>query len=153
MKQAMWVLAAALATISKNGEASSPAPAFAWLAGHWCSQSDDRRVDEIWLSEVDGSTQGISRTVSAGKIESFEFMRIETKDATTSFLAQPNGAAPTAFALLEHGARHASFANPANDFPDRIDYRREGDRLHARISGPGPDGGTMEIPFDYDRCD
>ena len=151
MKQAAWMLAVAMLIASDWSAADSPA--LDWLAGHWCSEGGDRRVDEIWLSAVDGSTQGVSRTLVSGKLESFEFMRIEAQGTTTSFIAQPNGAPPTAFALQEHGEQRISFVNAAHDFPNRIDYRRAGDRLHATISGPGQDGGTMEIPFDYRRCD
>jgi hypothetical protein len=29
------------------------------------------------------------------------------------------------------------FENPAHDFPTRVAYRRDGDRLVATVSGPG----------------
>lgn len=148
----MWIAVALVAAGSMQVGAAESTPDFGWLAGHWCSDEGGRRVDEVWLSEAGGATHGLSRTVSHGKVESFEFMRIERDGAKITFLAQPDGVAPTAFALVEHGAQHASFANAAHDFPNRIDYRRDGDRLHAQISGPG-ENGEMRIPFDYRRCD
>ena len=36
--------------------------------------------------------------------------------------------------------------------PKRVEYRREGDKLHGEISGPGEDGQEQTIPFDYVRC-
>lgn len=152
MKHAVRMMAMALAAGSAGSEAMAASPDLGWLAGHWCSEAGDRRVDEVWLAGAGGSMHGLSRTLAGGEVESFEFMRVEVDAGTTAFLAQPNGAAPTAFQLSEHGAQHASFANPAHDFPNRIEYRRDGDRLHAQISGPGEDG-PMQIPFDYRRCD
>ena len=146
------IVGAATMMGAANVHSAAEAPDLGWLAGHWCSEEGDRRVDEVWLPSAAGAMHGLSRTVSGGRIESFEYMRIEDEAGKLNFLAQPNGAAPTAFALVEHGAQQASFANPAHDFPNRIEYRREGDRLHAKISGPGSEG-PMEIPFDYRRCD
>jgi hypothetical protein len=152
IRQATWMLAVTIAAGAAQAETPDAAPDLGWLAGHWCSEDGDRRVDEVWLGDAGGAMHGLSRTVSGGELESFEFMRIERDAAATRFLAQPGGAAPTAFTLVEYGAQRASFANPAHDFPNRIDYRRDGERLHAQISGPG-EGGEMRIPFDYRRCD
>jgi hypothetical protein len=152
MKHATLIVAAAVVMGSTGSNANPGAPDLGWLAGHWCSEEGDRRVDEVWLAGAGGSMHGLSRTLAGGKVESFEYMRVEADAGKTSFLAQPNGATPTAFELAEHGAQHASFANPAHDFPNRIEYRREGKQLHAKISGPGQDG-PMEIPFDYRLCD
>jgi hypothetical protein len=44
------------------------------------------------------------------------------------------------------------FENLQNDFPKRIEYRRDGTALKASISGPGDDGKILRIPFDYQRC-
>jgi hypothetical protein len=152
MRQATRMLIAALASGSGSVVANPAAPDLDWLAGHWCSEQGDRRIDEVWLAGSGSAWHGVSRTLADGRLESFEFMRIEADAAGTRFLAQPQGAAATAFALVEQGPRRASFANPAHDFPRRIDYQREGDRLQARISGPGRDG-EIAIPFDYRRCD
>jgi hypothetical protein len=152
MKHVKWMLMSVIAAGAVQAEAPGASPDLGWLAGHWCSDEGGRRVDEVWLDGAGGAMHGLSRTVSGGELESFEFMRIERDAAATRFLAQPGGAAPTAFTLVEHGAQRASFANPTHDFPNRIDYRRDGDHLHAQISGPG-EGGEMRIPFDYRRCD
>jgi hypothetical protein len=60
-----------------------------------------------------------------------------------SFLAQPRGAeGATAFRLVRSAPGEAVFENPAHDFPQRIIYRRTGDRLTGRIEGA--DGQGME---------
>ena len=135
------------------GLATAAEPDFNWLVGHWCSEEDGRRIDEVWLPQAGGMLLGMSRTVNGGKIESFEFMRIATGAAQTALHVQPNGAPPTVFAMTEHGEGWIRFGNAAHDFPNRIEYRREGEKLPAWIAGPGRDGKELKIPFDYRRCD
>ena len=56
------------------------------------------------------------------------------------------------FAIANHGDGWVVFENPAHDFPNRIEYRRDGAGLRASIAGPGADGKTLEIPFNYHCC-
>lgn len=134
------------------GSATAAEPALDWLTAHWCGGDDDRRIDEVWLPEAGGILLGMSRTLRGTKLESFEFMRIVADGEKPAFHVQPNGAPPTVFTMAERGEGWIRFENPAHDFPNRIEYRRSGDRLHAEIAGPGRDGKTMTIPFDYRRC-
>jgi hypothetical protein len=123
-----------------------------WLAGRWCSNSDGRQIEEVWLAEAGATALGMSRTVRGGKLESFEYMRVALEDKSARLHVQPNGAPPTVFSQAGRGEGWIRFENPAHDFPNRIEYRREGDRLHAYIAGPGSDGKEMKISFDYLRC-
>ena len=41
---------------------------------------------------------------------------------------------PVGFRLVASDGTSATFENPAHDFPQRIQYRRDGDRLVATIS-------------------
>jgi hypothetical protein len=152
MKHARVVMAALLALTAQRGAMAAEAPDLGWMAGHWCSEEGGRRVDELWLPPVGGALHGLSRTVADGSVESFEFLRIGHEKGTTTFYAQPNGVAPTGFTLSAHGADWARFENPAHDFPNRIEYRRDGEALNAQISGPGTEGKPMQIPFAYRRC-
>jgi Domain of unknown function (DUF6265) len=53
-----------------------------------------------------------------------------------TFYAQPGGASPpVGFPLESLGKRRAVFENPSHDFPQRVIYWREGDRLRARVEG------------------
>ncbi|MEG3789731.1 DUF6265 family protein [Lysobacter sp. CCNWLW3] len=132
--------------------AAAPDADLGWLAGHWCSQADGERIDETWLPATDGRLYGVSRTVRAGKVTGFEFLRIEPVDGVATYLAQPGGGQATAFARSQGGAQRVRFENPAHDFPQRIEYRREGERLHAQIAGPGRDDKEVRIAFEYRRC-
>ena len=123
-----------------------------WLAGQWCGGSAERKIDEVWLPEAGGTLLGMSRTVLGGNTASFEFMRIVSEDGIPQLRVQPGGAAEVAFTRSAAGDGWIRFDNPANDFPTRIEYRREGDALHAFIAGPGRDGTDVRIPYDYRRC-
>ncbi len=125
---------------------------FDWLAGQWCGGSAERKIEEAWLPEAGGALLGMSRTLRGGATESFEFMRLVPAGSDAGFHVQPNGVAPTVFAIAGHGEGWVVFANPGHDFPQRIEYRRDGTGLQASISGPGPDGKRLEIPFAYRRC-
>ena len=144
---ASWLLAAAMTPAS--AEAGND---LAWLAGHWCMGDARDGTDELWLAANDGQLHGLSRTSRAGRIESFEFLRIQPLDGVVTYLAQPNGRLPTAFRLSASGANWVRFENPQHDFPQRIEYRRDGERLHAEIAGPGKGGKTAVIPCDMRRC-
>ncbi len=49
--------------------------------------------------------------------------------------------------MVEHGLQSVVFANPAHDFPQRVSYSRDGNRLTAIVSG----GDGQGITFAYRR--
>ena len=137
--------------------ASAAAPAadhdLAWLAGAWCGGDAGERIEETWLGPQAGELIGMSRTVTGGRPVGYEFMRIAPgADAAPTFHAQPGGKPPTAFAATGAGPGWIRFANDHHDFPQWIEYRRDGERLLAAIGGPGGDGKQMRIDFNYARC-
>lgn len=150
MKYARAMLGVGLALWA--GAAMAARPGLDWLAGHWCGGDGERRIDEVWLPEAGGVLVGMSRTAKGEKNESFEFMRIVSDGESANFHVQPNGVPPTVFAMAAQGEGWIRFENPEHDFPNRIEYRRDGDRLHAYIAGPGRDGKELRIPFEYRRC-
>jgi len=124
-----------------------------WLQGSWCMSTESGIVEEVWLSEVDGQLIGMGRTTDDGKVASYEFMHLVTADGKTRFTAQPAGGAGTSFIASLVAENHLVVENPAHDFPQKIEYRREADALHATISGPADDGEEMSFSFDYQRCE
>jgi hypothetical protein len=133
--------------------ASPPAAsALDWIAGHWCSEAGQERVEEQWLPARGDMLIGVSRTTKGERTVSFELMRIVASDAGLAFIAQPNGTPPVTFRWTTGGADWARFENPAHDFPQLVEYGRNGDKLRARIAGPGKDGKLTTISFEYERC-
>jgi hypothetical protein len=147
------IVAAALLTIAARAEpgAQTPNRDFDWIAGHWCGERNGSHIEEQWLAARGGVLLGLSRTVKGDKTLSFEFMRIEI-GAETRFVAQPQGNPPTPFKLTASGPGWARFENPAHDFPNRVEYRRTANGLHAEIAGPDKDGKAAIIPFEYAVC-
>jgi len=148
-----WMIATLLGVALGDTVSGSDGPELGWLAGHWCGRSDGARIEEFWLPPVGGVMPGVGRTTVDGRTVSFEFFRIEGSGPDLGYLAQPGGREATRFRLTEAGPNHLRFENPEHDFPTRVEYRREGDRLSAAIAGPGEAGATVEIPFEYRRCD
>lgn len=118
LKSKVAVLGAGLALGS--GAAMAAPAEFDWLAGHWCGGTEERRLDEVWLPEAGGALLGMSRTLSHGDMESFEYMRLVPAGKAAGLHVQPNGVAPTTFVIADHGANWVVFENPQNDFPKRI---------------------------------
>jgi hypothetical protein len=137
-------------------QAAAPAPApdvdLTWLAGAWCGDAQGERVEETWLSPLAGELVGLSRTVRDGRPVSYEFMRIAPVDGVPTFFAQPGGKPPTAFPAVDAGEGRIRFANDHHDFPQWIEYRREGNGLRAEIGGPGGEGKELRIEFRYVAC-
>lgn len=120
-------------------QASTSAPDLSWMAGYWLDCSGGREASETWSDPRAGLLVGHTVTVRNGR-SGFEFARIAPlQDGVLAYVAQPGGAAPTPFRLIESGPQRVVFANPANDFPHRILYQRTGDVLAARIEGADDD--------------
>lgn len=148
-------LAALALLVCGASSATSPgasAPDTGFLQGSWCSTADGETIEETWLAPQAGETIGLSRTVRDGKVVSFEFMRIARRSGKLQYLAQPGGRAPTAFELAHAGVDRLVFENPEHDFPQRIEYAKQGSSLLAVISGPGKGGAREEISVRYVRC-
>lgn len=135
MRSLIALLAAPL--ILSAPQANAAPPDLGWMAGEWIGCDGDEVVEEHWMGPAGGVLVGANLTRSKdGKRRSFEFLRVAPNaDGGLSYLAHPGGRAPTEFRSVSLEPGKAVFENPANDFPTRILYWREGERLHARIEG------------------
>ncbi|NCF63081.1 MAG: hypothetical protein GWP58_09540 [Gammaproteobacteria bacterium] len=144
----MAVLATPLAGCKENAAVDlSPD----WIVGHWCGSLDGISVEELWRPPEDGVYIGVGRTRDSGK-NSIEYLRIEDIDGVQNYIAQPAGQPSTPFKRTAGGESWVRFENPDHDFPQRIEYRREGDMLHAEIAGPNKDGEPKEFLFKFSAC-
>jgi hypothetical protein len=109
----------------------------AWMEGRWVGSTDGIDMEEHWTSPAGGALIGMHKDVKAGRMTSFEFVRIEsTPQQGLVYLASPRAAPVTPFALVELGDKRAVFENKAHDFPQRILYWLDGaGALHARVEG------------------
>jgi hypothetical protein len=107
-----------------------------WLSGAWAERkAGGEWTEEYWTPPRGGLMIGAGLTGSADTVRHFEHMRIVT-DASgkVAFHAMPNGGPAVVFPVTRWTADEISFENPANDYPQRVTYRREGDRIAATIS-------------------
>jgi hypothetical protein len=146
----IFTLAFAATTVAAKDAATATLPD--WMAGHWCSQGESEQGEEDWLPAAGGLMMGMSRTVAVGRKTQFEFLRIELIDGVPTYIALPQGGSSTAFKKTDGNSHWIRFENREHDFPQRIEYRRSGDALHAEIAGPGENGKELVIPFEFTRC-
>jgi ABC-type sugar transport system substrate-binding protein len=117
-------------------QAAAIAPLPEFLSGCW----EERRPDggwteECWTAPRGGLMLGSGRDGKADQVRHWEWMRVERgSDGSISFYASPKGAPAIAFEAREAGANAVTFVNPANDFPQRVRYRRTATGLEAEIS-------------------
>ncbi len=129
----------------------------AWLQGCWAGTVNQRDFREQW-SPVRGSMLlGAGSTVFQGKTQSYEYLRIESRPDGIFYVALPSGQGETAFKLTAIDTDDKDtiyvFANPANDFPQRITYRRGTEGwLYATIDGKIK-GEDKQVIFPMRRVD
>lgn len=144
----MMLLATALAAALLQ----EPAPAdLSWMSGYWLDCSNGREASETWTDPRAGTMIGAAAILSSGRL-TFEYARIGPVGGTVSYMAQPGGASPTAFALIDSTRGRAVFENRENDFPQRVIYAREGDVLTARIEGHMNDR-EQSMDWHFDKAD
>lgn len=132
-----------LAVFAAASIASAQAPPATpdWMAGYWLSCENGVEIAENWFGAGSGTLLGANLT--HGERASFEFLRVtENGRGGVSFYAMPNGAPVTEFTMTSNENHRVVFENPTHDFPQRVIYRRDGRRLHARIEGEI--GGRLE---------
>ena len=160
-RYAMTLLATLLAMGAARAAATVPPPEtvdkLAWLAGCWNVDGAEPGSGEQWSTAAGGTLLGTSRTVKGGKTMAFEFVQIRlTEPGQLAYIVQPSGQPPVIFNLLRQDKPNEfTFANLDNDFPSRIIYRRDSERiLHASITGSLKGKfTTIDFPMTRGRCE
>ncbi|HJQ35741.1 MAG TPA: DUF6265 family protein [Thermoanaerobaculia bacterium] len=100
----------------------------AWMAGSWRAGN----VEEHWTAADGRMMIGMSKTAGEKKT-AFEFLRIAEVDGKLAYIAMPQGGTATVFPLKSSEASKVVFENLKHDFPQRILYWRDGEKLCARV--------------------
>jgi hypothetical protein len=111
-----------------------------WLHGCWEGKVNQRDFREEWLPLRGDMMIGVSQTVSQGKTQDFEYLRLELKPDGIFYVAVPFGKKETSFRLSGRARDGESelftFENPVDEFPQRIMYRRGSEGwLYAHVEG------------------
>ena len=128
------VIAALLPLSPSAGSNPSDSALPGWMSGCWEWREGERWGEECWTVPRRGQMMGSGRSGDAAKVASWEFMRIERDDEGLRFSASPGGTGWTRFASASDPGEGVTFVNPANDYPQRVRYWREGELLKAEIS-------------------
>ena len=152
MRSAFVALTLTLAMTGPSGRAVAQAriDRVAWMAGCWRLTTEGRTVDEQWTSPGGGAMLGISRTVKGDRLLEYEFVVLREQGDGLVYVAQPSGQPGGEFPSKSVDGESVVFENPQHDFPQRIGYRRRGERLEAWIEGVRG-GATRRIEFPYTR--
>jgi len=137
--------AAANASAAPANTAAPASPAstlepFGWLHGCWDGKVNQRDFREEWLPLRGDMMIGVSQTVSQGKTQDFEYLRLELRPEGIFYVAVPSGKKETSFRLsgrTRDGENEIfTFENPVDEFPQRIIYRRGSEGwLYAHVEG------------------
>ncbi len=106
----------------------------AFLAGCWEGElADGSTIRETYTAPRGGAMLGNSQVSAAGKTLFFEFIQVAQTETGVAYKPSPNAKDSVAFPVAKLTGTAVVFENAAHDFPQRIAYTLEGDKLTARI--------------------
>jgi len=141
--------------------AADPLASLAWLEGCWRGSVNQREFREHWMPLRGGMLLGIGQTVMAGKTQDYEYLRLEVRPDGVFYVAVPSGKKEEAFRLsgrtvdksADRNDEIFTFENPAQEFPQRIIYRRaSGGWLYAQVEGK-VNGADRQVIYPMRRID
>ncbi|HET8831129.1 MAG TPA: DUF6265 family protein [Casimicrobiaceae bacterium] len=136
---------------------TGPLAALAWLEGCWLGNVNQREFREQWLPLRGGILIGAGQSVLRGKMQDYEFLRIEPR-ADGVFFSQFSGdLKETSFKLDskvdDDKDTIFTFANTTDSFPSRLIYRRGTEGwLYETIEGK-TNGSTRQVIYPLRRID
>jgi len=110
-----------------------------WLTGTWSRTNvkAGRSAHERWVKTPEG-LQGWGVNMNGADTTFVEKLRIVTKDNKLYYVADvPQNKESTYFLITEVTPTSFTGENPQHDFPKKIVYQLEGNKLKATISGNG----------------
>ena len=108
-------------------EADTALERISWLVGCWQGTQGGREIEEQWTAPRGGVMLGTGRTLEAGKVVAFEYMRITSDGGRLVYHASPGGRGETAFEATDVTGEAAVFSNPEHGDPSVIRYSRLAD--------------------------
>ena len=136
---------------------TGPLAPLAWLEGCWLGNVNQREFREQWLPLRGGVLIGAGQSVLRGKMQDYEFLRIEPR-ADGVFFSQFSGDLKETSFKLESKVDDDkdtifTFANTTDSFPSRLIYRRGTEGwLYETIEGR-TNGATRQVIYPFRRID
>jgi hypothetical protein len=128
-----------------------------WLAGNWIGGSSEGTLYESHYSTPNGGViVSASKETRNGRTVSTDFEIFYQKEGRIIFQPCPNGTkSPSSFPLVtfETLSRRAVFENREHDFPQVFIFEQPAaDALRITLEGPGKDGATRSIVYEFRRA-
>ncbi|MGX7952164.1 DUF6265 family protein [Tsuneonella sp. HG249] len=105
------------------------------MAGCWIEDRGEKWFEECWTAPSAGILIGSGRTGEGETLRSWEAMQIVLEPAgAMAFYGAPGGEGRTRFERHSDGEGGLTFVNKDHDYPQRVRYWREGEKLLAEVS-------------------
>src|ERR1044071_8259282 len=136
VKIAGRIVAAIVVAAAMPAVAQQPAGVdrVAWLQGCWEMRSPQGTVEEQWMAPRGGAMIGVGRTVRDDRLVEYELVGVREQGGRLAYEAHPSGQPSAVFLSREITDAMVAFENAEHDFPQRIAYRRDGDRKSTRLN-------------------
>lgn len=123
---------------------------FDWLLGKWKrlnEEEEGKETFENWNKINETEYFGIGFTMQNGDTIKQEKIRLtKTSGKWNLTVKVPEEFESITFKVISHNETEFTCENNEIDFPNKIKYWKNGNRINAMISG-----GEMEIPFEFEK--
>jgi len=122
---------------------------FDWLLGEWKRNNEEvgKETFEIWEKKSNTEYLGLGFTKQNGDTLKQEKIRlIKTNNNWNLEVQSQDEYEPIIFKMTSFNDQEFICENKDLDFPNKIKYWKNKDKLNASVSGEG-----MEIPFEFER--
>ena len=134
---------------TKDNRNLSSAENFDWLIGEWerTNEKSGKTTIEKWKKITASEFHGQSYTLQNSDTIWQENVRLKKANQTWFYEVTPKGEnKSTPFKLVKIGKETFDCENDLNDFPKKISYKRNGEKLFAEISG-----GDLKVLFEFKK--
>ena len=122
---------------------------FDWLLGNWIRNNEEEGIEtyEVWIKKSSYVYIGIGFTMQDNDTLKQEKIRlIKTDEKWNLEVQSPGDSNPIIFNMTSYSDQEFICENKVLDFPKLIKYWKNGNKIHALVSGD-----NMEIPFEFER--
>lgn len=122
---------------------------FDWLLGEWerLNEEEGRKTFENWKKISDTEYSGIGFTMQSGDtVKQEKIQLINTSEKWNLTVRTPEETESTIFKMISHSENEFTCENIEIDFPNKIRYWKNGDKINASVSNS-----EMEISFEFKK--
>ena len=134
---------------NQENETSALSENFDWLIGNWKrnNEKEDKATFEIWKKKSNSEYWGLGFTMQNNdtiKQESIKLIELNGKWNLEVKVPEENES--IIFKMTDFNTTEFTCENKVLDFPNKIKYWKNGNKLNALVSGD-----EMEIQFEFER--